>query len=173
MSHDFEVPICLTGSIRTIPLISFCMDGATHEIDTIMPHPIRLKARNDDARRALEESADRRIVVSVCGNWVREAECRHLSVYFVSSSPADLGKAMAQLQAMDTSEKSLDSAQEISLGIAIQKAIESAGLTEYQIETLDLKKKDRPETMGLSVGCELICRVRGFPPRIHCRLVCR
>jgi hypothetical protein len=59
------------------------------------------------------------------------------------------------------------------LGIAIQKAIEEAGLEAFQLDSVTLKEK--PPTAGRASfppGCEVKCSVGGFPPKIECSLVC-
>lgn len=60
------------------------MDGATHQLHTITPNAIRLKATTDEAKKALDEYTDAKVTVSVCGNWVAGPEGGHLAAYHVS-----------------------------------------------------------------------------------------
>ncbi|WP_449254733.1 hypothetical protein [Bosea sp. (in: a-proteobacteria)] len=63
---------------------------------------------------------------------------------------------------------------------AVQKALEKevltalqrAGLQGYDLESIILKPKADKAVSGLLPGCELECRLVGFPPKLECRVVC-
>lgn len=81
---DVSIPVCLSGSITALQSISYCMDGASHQLHTITPDPIRLKATNAEVKQALDNYTDKKLTISVCGNWVEGAECSYLAVYSIS-----------------------------------------------------------------------------------------
>lgn len=86
---NVSIPICLSGSITALEEVSICMDGASHQLHTITPDPIRLKATNDETKQALDKYTDSKLTISVCGYWVEGVEgkkCCHLAVYLVSET---------------------------------------------------------------------------------------
>jgi len=58
------------------------------------------------------------------------------------------------------------------LGSALQAVLEENGLSGYEIENIELKPKATVETKGLLPGCELKCKVSGFPPKVKCSVEC-
>ncbi|WP_240222917.1 hypothetical protein [Rheinheimera hassiensis] len=58
------------------------------------------------------------------------------------------------------------------LGNALQAVLEDNGLSSYEIESIELKPKATAGTKGLLPGCELKCKVSGFPPKVKCSIVC-
>ena len=73
-------------------------------------------------------------------------------------------------------------AQEVTAGnvAAVQKTLEKeglaalqrAGLQGYDLESIALKPKADKSVSGLLPGCELECKLVGFPPKLECRVVC-
>lgn len=58
------------------------------------------------------------------------------------------------------------------LGAKIQALIESEGFGNFEIETIEFKQKGDIQIQGLAPGCELKCKVGGFPPKLKCEVVC-
>jgi hypothetical protein len=89
---NIHVPTCLTGIITELT-ISNCMDGVSHQLNTITtPEPIRLKATTDEVRKVLREVMSAKATVSVCGDWMLgpEPNCNYLAVYHVSRVNMDI-----------------------------------------------------------------------------------
>ena len=42
----------------------------------------------------------------------------------------------------------------------------------YDLESIALKPKADKSVSGLLPGCELECKLVGFPPKLECRVVC-
>ncbi|CAM5199694.1 hypothetical protein ARD30_03580 [Bosea thiooxidans] len=73
-------------------------------------------------------------------------------------------------------------AQEVTAGnvAAVQKTLEKeilaalqrVGLQTYELESIALKPKADKTVSGLLPGCELKCKLVGFPPKLECEVVC-
>ena len=82
MNDKLPIPICVSGSI-TKAGVSFCLDSATHIIDT----PIgatRLVPVNNIVGAELDNYVDKKVKVTVCGFVISTAECFHIVVHTVS-----------------------------------------------------------------------------------------
>ena len=91
MAKPIPIPICVSGSI-TKAGISFCLDQATHIIDT----PIgatRLVPVNEFVKAKLDGYIDKKVIVTVCGLVIATVECFHIEVYSVEF-PADFTEKM-------------------------------------------------------------------------------
>ncbi|WP_424941675.1 hypothetical protein [Aliiroseovarius crassostreae] len=55
----------------------------------------------------------------------------------------------------------------------IQALLEASGLSQYELEGFELKKKADVKIMGLVPECKMECSVGGFPPKVSCKLVCK
>ena len=97
MENVAEVPICVAGGI-TVTFPSLCMDDATHLVHTSLFGAIRVRPTNDEAKKALKEFEDAKVLVTVCGYQRQSTNCSHIDAYYVALS-ADfapkLGEALA------------------------------------------------------------------------------
>jgi hypothetical protein len=81
---EIQAPIALSGVVTPLQGVSFCMDGATHLIQS----PIgvfRLKGRNAEAAKALTSVADGKKKITLMGYPVPGPECTFISVYNVAA----------------------------------------------------------------------------------------
>ena len=81
MTTPIPIPVCVSGSI-TKAGISFCMDQATHIIDTPVG-ATRLVPANKIIEAELDGYVDKKVTVTVCGFLRTTAECYHIEVYSV------------------------------------------------------------------------------------------
>lgn len=81
--HESLVPTHITGIVTPLAEASYCMDGATHSIQT-KDGNIRLKGRSPEAAQQLAYAASTKQPASVMGYPVTGPECSYLSVYSVS-----------------------------------------------------------------------------------------
>ncbi|GAB4226487.1 MAG: hypothetical protein Kow0032_04180 [Methyloligellaceae bacterium] len=89
-----EMPLCLGGYIApTTP--SFCMDDATHVINTPIVGSIRIKPANEAVREALEKYAEKDIPVTVCGCPRSTVNCHHIEAYYVAEAEESVPKLRA------------------------------------------------------------------------------
>lgn len=92
MGGEIQIPTAITGTVTKLVEISYCMDGATHQIHSY-DGATRLKGRNPEATKALDDVANGKIKATVMGYPVIGPECTHLSVYSVSDA-AEVVKLM-------------------------------------------------------------------------------
>lgn len=83
MAGEIQVPMGLSGVVKKLEGVSFCMDGATHIIHTVTG-ATRLKGRDDATTKTLDGVADGKTQVMVMGYPTLGPECMHVSVYNVS-----------------------------------------------------------------------------------------
>jgi hypothetical protein len=83
MAGEVQVPTGLSGVVKKLEGVSFCMDGATHIIHTVTG-ATRLRGRNDATAKALNDVADGKTQVMAMGYPTWGPECMHVSVYSVS-----------------------------------------------------------------------------------------
>ncbi|HLM60405.1 MAG TPA: hypothetical protein VK308_06365 [Pyrinomonadaceae bacterium] len=87
-----QVPVFLSGLVSKITGVDFCMDGATHRLETIVGMA-RLKAGNEDVQKFLDEVSGTRQRVAVAGYPVWGPEC----VYIRVSHAAPAEELIAQI----------------------------------------------------------------------------
>ena len=75
-----EVPVFLSGLVFKLTGVDFCMDGATHLLETFLGR-VRLKAGNDEARKVLDEYSGTGRRVMIAGYRVWGPECEYIRVY--------------------------------------------------------------------------------------------
>ena len=80
-----RVPVFLSGIVLKIEGPDFCMDGATHILQTILG-PYRLKTDNPDVLHFLNRVAGTRLRVTIAGYPVWGPECSHINVYYAAPS---------------------------------------------------------------------------------------
>lgn len=80
-------PTCLSGVVTALSGVGYCMDGATHQVHTIGPAPVRLRGMTEEVKIALDRATAANQKVSVCGLWLNGPECNILYVFTVSEVP--------------------------------------------------------------------------------------
>jgi hypothetical protein len=65
-SQEFRVPVFLTGIVNKLEGIDFCMDGATHGLQTLLGLA-RLRPSNEEADGFLDHVSGTRLRVTVAG----------------------------------------------------------------------------------------------------------
>jgi hypothetical protein len=89
-------PFCFSGSVVSAPPVSICMDGVPYVLNIQQNMNIRLSPGNDRARAALEEAANKRIMITACGHFALgvEAGCQ----YFVADRVTPVEEFSAMLR---------------------------------------------------------------------------
>jgi hypothetical protein len=95
-----DLPFCLSGKISVLPPVSFCMDGATHQLHTFTKETVRLKGAKESVTKDLEDFMGKNsdvkstvtVTYTVCGYYVRGPECTYLSVHAIFESGVFLKK---------------------------------------------------------------------------------
>lgn len=77
---EIEVPVFLSGLVFKLTGVDFCMDGATHLLETFLGR-VRLKASNNAAREVLDEYSGTGQRVMIAGYRVWGPECEYVRVY--------------------------------------------------------------------------------------------
>ena len=91
-----SVPICVSGLVTRIG-IDLCMDGAKYRVtSTVGIH--RVKPRNSAVEAELEQVADSKTVIGVCGYVTQSAECFYLDAYW-AGLPDRLSKLSDEIRA--------------------------------------------------------------------------
>ena len=83
-SAQSGLPIILTGIVSQLQF-DYCMDGATHVLQTIAG-PARLKAAKPEILAFLTRVAGTRLRVTIGGFPVTGPECSHVEVYYAAPS---------------------------------------------------------------------------------------
>jgi hypothetical protein len=95
---DQSGPVCLSGTVSTLPDVGVCMDGATHALHQAHGASVRLKGANDEVTAALNKLTDADCIVTACGRYSSSGECLLLTVSWVGPEQDFLAKvAPAQL----------------------------------------------------------------------------
>lgn len=82
-----DIPLCLGGHITPAPP-SFCLDNATHILNTPLAGCFRIKPSNDEAKRVLDHLSGKEISAVVCGHQKQTANCQHIEAYYVAEAAA-------------------------------------------------------------------------------------
>jgi hypothetical protein len=80
-----EVPVFLSGIVSRPEGVDFCMDGATHRLQTILG-AARLKPGNAEVHKFLDQVAGKKLRVAVAGYPVAGPECTYIRVYYAAPS---------------------------------------------------------------------------------------
>lgn len=83
VAGEIQIPTAISGKVGRLEGMSYCMDGATHLIDSAIGL-FRLKGRDKEVTKALDSASDK--IVTIMGNPVRGAECGYILVYHVSNA---------------------------------------------------------------------------------------
>jgi len=89
-------PVLLTGIVSKLG-IDYCMDGATHALQTLAG-PARLKAESSEVLTFLNRVSGTRLRVTVVGYPVWGPECAHVAVYYAAPSQEVAEKLHVQLR---------------------------------------------------------------------------
>lgn len=80
---EIRVPTFLSGIVTKLEGIGFCMDGATHQLQTING-PARLKTSNPEVQKFLDGVSGKRARVTIAGYPVWGPECGYIDVYYAA-----------------------------------------------------------------------------------------
>ena len=89
-----EAGLCVAGYVTEVHP-SFCMDGATHLLNTPIVGSIRIKPSNEAVRKALDEYSGKDTNVTVCGFPRRTENCHHIEACTVAPAEEVTPKLMA------------------------------------------------------------------------------
>lgn len=85
MSKKLNQYVFLTGSVASLPTFDFCMDNASHLLNTVTREPIRLKAKNNNKGviEKLNKYENAKCIVTVYGIFSWVPECRLFDVCWI------------------------------------------------------------------------------------------